>query len=75
MTQSLHCPLCGSDKVQSGTLQAAGPVCFRPDNARFLKNDIGNIDMTGLLCTQCGNVILLGDIAQITQRAQDSLVT
>ncbi|MCE5186050.1 MAG: PF20097 family protein [Planctomycetaceae bacterium] len=73
MPQTLHCPLCGSDKVEPGTLQSGGEVHFRPDRAKFLKTESANIEMTGLLCTQCGNVTLLGDTSQIPQTAENSL--
>lgn len=75
MAQTLHCPLCGSDKVESGTLQSAGQVYFRPGNAKFLKSETANIEMIGLLCTQCGNVTLLGDTSKTVHLPQETLFT
>ena len=71
MTQQLHCPLCGSDKVNPGKLQADAPVSFPPDAAKFLKTDAANIEMTGLLCTHCGNVTLLGETARPDKAPED----
>lgn len=75
MTLNLHCPLCGSDKVEPGKLESTGRVHFRPENARFLKAETANVDVIGLLCTQCGNITLLGDsekTARLTENAASS---
>jgi hypothetical protein len=64
--------LCGSDKVEPGKLESTGQVHFRPDNAKFLKAETANVDVIGLLCTQCGTVTLLGDSKKTSRLTETS---
>jgi len=72
MTQAIHCPLCGSDKVEPGKLESTGRVRFRPDNAKFLKAETANVDVIGLFCTRCGNITLLGDSEKTVRLTESS---
>jgi hypothetical protein len=72
MTQTIHCPLCGSDKVEPGKLESTGQVHFRPDNAKFLKAETANVDVTGLLCTRCGTITLLGGSEKMVRLTETS---
>lgn len=42
-----------------------GAVCFRPDNAKFLKTATGNVDLKANTCANCACIALAGDVEKV----------
>ena len=64
MTTERQCPSCGSDRLEPGTIQGAGRVYFKPENAKFLSLQTSDVTMTANICLECGVIVLVGDLGK-----------
>ena len=56
------CTTCGSEEVQPGKLQSTGRLYFRPGSSKFLGLRTANITVEGSICTNCGHIMLCGNV-------------
>ena len=59
------CRRCGEDAWASGTLHSPGGFTFIPDRVKFLTMETGQIKVRARMCTVCGAVELIGDVAKL----------
>ena len=60
-----RCRRCGEDAWAPGTLGGGVRIAFRPDHSRFLTLETGSVDLRARMCTVCGSVELIGDVAKL----------
>jgi hypothetical protein len=53
---------CGSQNFAAGKAQSSGRVYFRPDKVKFFALKTADLAVKGLMCLDCGNIELVGDI-------------
>ena len=62
MTAEISCRRCGRESWSPGRLNGA---LFRPDEAKFLTLETGNVSVRARMCTVCGAMELIGDVAKL----------
>ena len=60
MSQKL-CLRCGGTNLEPGTLQSAGRIAFRPENALAFPRQSGVVLIRANICLDCGTLDLVGD--------------
>lgn len=56
------CPRCGGVNLETGKLHGGSPLVFRPDDAKFAKVMGGDVQLSAVICLDCGNVTVEGDV-------------
>jgi hypothetical protein len=59
------CDHCGGQMSASGALYSALRITFRPDNAKFLTLESGEVLTKGLMCLDCGQIKIIGDVKKL----------
>lgn len=62
MTINRKCPACDSERLESGSIQSTGRIYFRPDNTKFMTLGTNDVELSAILCMECGHVMLVGDL-------------
>jgi hypothetical protein len=55
------CPICSSENLEPGSLRSTGAIYFRPKNTKFLTLKTADIELEGIICTDCGHVMLVAE--------------
>ena len=70
------CRRCGEDSWAPGLLHSMPGITFQPDDVKFLSLETSSIKVRARMCTVCGAVELIGDVAKLerilAQAAQTS---
>ncbi len=61
------CPSCGSDQLVHGGLHSPMRTSFRPQNAKFLTFDTGDVMTKAIMCSECGHITLVGDTRKLNR--------
>jgi len=64
-TMDARCRRCGDDSWASGTLHSPGGLSFLPDHVKFLSLETSIVKVRARMCTVCGAVELIGDVAKL----------
>ena len=64
-TMDARCRRCGEDSFSPGTIHSVGACTFLPDRVKFLSMETGEIKLRARMCTVCGAVELIGDVAKL----------
>jgi ribosomal protein S27AE len=59
------CPYCNHTELLDGKLQTSGLVYFRPTKTKFWTFKDGNVNVRSLMCTRCGGLFCIGDVAKL----------
>ena len=59
------CLKCGADSFVAGALQGARRTSFRPEGAKFLTLETGDIMTKALMCRECGFIEITGDVNKL----------
>ena len=59
------CAHCGGELTAAGALYSALRLTFRPENAKFLTLESGEIMTKGLMCGECGVIEIVGDVNKL----------
>ena len=59
------CAHCGGELTAAGALYSALRLTFRPENARFLTLESGEVMTKGLMCSECGVIEIVGDVNKL----------
>jgi ribosomal protein S27AE len=59
------CRRCGEDSWAAGTLHSLPGITFQPDDVKFLSMETGSVKLRARMCTVCGAVELIGDVAKL----------
>ncbi len=65
------CISCQSVRLETGYLQTTGKVCFHPDHAKFISLRTSDIKVTAVMCLDCGNIHLCGDVEKANVLVDD----
>lgn len=59
------CGKCGGGQVAAGALYSAVRMAFRPNDAKFLTLQTGDVMTKAMMCRDCGTVEIVGDIMKL----------
>ncbi len=59
------CGRCGADMVDSGALYSAVRLSFRPQDARFMTLQTGDVMTKAIMCRGCGLIEIVGDVSKL----------
>jgi hypothetical protein len=62
---SRKCGRCGADMVDGGALYSAVRVSFRPQDAKFMTLQTGDVMTKAIMCRGCGLVEIVGDVSKL----------
>lgn len=60
-----RCGRCGGDMVDGGALYSAVRVSFRPQDARFMTLQTGDVMTKAIMCRACGLIEIVGDVNKL----------
>jgi hypothetical protein len=59
------CIRCGSEMSDSGALYSAVRVSFRPQDAKFMTLQTGDVMTKAMMCRGCGIIEIVGDVNKL----------
>jgi ribosomal protein S27AE len=59
------CARCGGDVIDAGALYSAVRVTFRPQDAKFMTLQTGDVMTKALMCRSCGLIEIIGDVNKL----------
>ena len=59
------CGRCGGEMTAHGALQAAVRVTFRPQDAKFMTLETGDVMTKAIMCRDCGAIEIVGDVNKL----------
>ncbi len=59
------CPRCGGDMTDSGALYSAVRMSFRPQDAKFITLQTGDVMTKAIMCRGCGTIEIVGDVNKL----------
>jgi hypothetical protein len=59
------CARCGGEMSDSGALYSAVRVSFRPQDARFMTLQTGDVMTKAVMCRSCGLIEIIGDVSKL----------
>jgi len=59
------CRRCGSAAIAAGAFHGPGRASFRPEGAKFLTLESGDVMTKATMCMQCGLIELTGDVNKL----------
>jgi hypothetical protein len=59
------CARCGGEMSDPGALYAAVRMSFRPQDARFMTLQTGDVMTKALMCRSCGVIEIIGDVSKL----------
>jgi hypothetical protein len=62
---SRKCGRCGGDMVDGGALYSAVRLSFRPQDARFMTLQTGDVMTKAIMCRGCGLIEIVGDVSKL----------
>ena len=62
---STSCHRCGGETVSGGALYSPVRTAFRPQDARFLTMQTGDVMTKATMCRECGLIEITGDVTKL----------
>jgi len=59
------CGRCGSDMVDAGALYSPVRLSFRPQDAKFMTLQTGDVMTKAIMCRGCGLIEIVGDVSKL----------
>lgn len=59
------CSRCGTDMIDAGALYSAVRLSFRPQDARFMTLQTGDVMTKAVMCRGCGLIEIVGDVSKL----------
>jgi hypothetical protein len=59
------CTRCGGDMADAGALYSAVRLTFRPQEAKFMTLQTGDVMTKAIMCRGCGLVEIVGDVNKL----------
>ena len=59
------CTRCGSDMSDAGALYSAVRLTFRPQDAKFMTLQTGDVMTKAMMCRGCGLIEIIGDVNKL----------
>jgi hypothetical protein len=66
------CVRCGGEMTDGGALYAAVRLSFRPQDARFMTFQTGDVMTKAVMCRGCGLIEILGDVNKLRRLTSGS---
>ena len=60
-----RCARCGADMSAGGALYSAVRLSFRPQDAKFMTLQTGDVMTKALMCQGCGTIEIIGDVNKL----------
>ena len=65
MQPTRMCARCGGEMNAYGAVQAAVRLTFRPQDAKFMTLETGDVMTKAVMCQTCGVIEILGDVNKL----------
>jgi hypothetical protein len=59
------CTRCGTEMVDGGALYSAVRMSFRPQDAKFMTFQTGDVMTKAIMCRGCGLIEIVGDVSKL----------
>jgi hypothetical protein len=59
------CGRCGADMIDGGALYSAVRISFRPQDAKFMTLQTGDVMTKAVMCRGCGLIEIVGDVSKL----------
>jgi len=59
------CIRCGGEMIDQGALYSAVRLSFRPQDAKFMTLQTGDVMTKALMCRGCGVIEIIGDVNKL----------
>jgi hypothetical protein len=59
------CTRCGGDMSDPGALYSAVRLTFRPQDAKFMTLQTGDVMTKAMMCRSCGLIEIIGDVNKL----------
>jgi len=59
------CVRCGTEMIDQGALYSAVRLSFRPQDARFMTLQTGDVMTKAVMCRGCGVIEIIGDVNKL----------
>ncbi len=66
------CMRCGSEALAPGALYGPRRLSFRPEGAKFLTLETGEIMTKSTMCRQCGLIEFIGDVSKLKRLTEEA---
>ena len=67
----MKCLKCGSESLVGGALYSPIRTSFRPQGAKFMTLETGDIQTKAAMCRNCGFVEIIGDVMKLRRLTND----
>lgn len=64
------CARCGGDMTATGALYSAVRLSFRPQDAKFMTLQTGDVMTKAMMCSSCGVIEIIGDVNKLRRLIQ-----
>jgi len=68
----MKCLRCGSESPVDGAIYSPIRTAFRPQGAKFLTLETGDIQTKAIMCKNCGYVEIIGDAMKLRRLTSDA---
>jgi ribosomal protein S27AE len=65
------CPRCGGEMTDIGALYSAVRMSFRPQEAKFMTLQTGDVMTKAIMCRGCGTIEIFGDVNKLRRLTSD----
>lgn len=65
------CRRCGADMLAPGALYSAVRISFRPQEAKFMTLQTGDVMTKASMCRNCGLIEIIGDVTKLKRLTSD----
>lgn len=65
MEPTRMCGRCGGEMTAYGSLNAAVRISFRPQDAKFMTLETGEVMTKAVMCRDCGLIEIVGDVNKL----------
>lgn len=59
------CVRCGGEMTAGGALYSAVRLSFRPQDAKFMTFQTGDVMTKAVMCQSCGTIEIVGDVRKL----------
>lgn len=67
------CGRCGGEMSAHGAIYAAVRLSFRPQDAKFMTLETGEVMTKAIMCRDCGLIELVGDVNKLRRLSTASM--
>jgi predicted nucleic-acid-binding Zn-ribbon protein len=72
METAMKCLRCGSEALVDGAIYSPIRTSFRPQGAKFLTLETGDVQTKAIMCKNCGYLEIIGDALKLRRLTSDT---